>query len=117
MASGRLPLDRGGPGQQDQHPQGGQGDHHQPKPTYSSKLKLNVNRCERLKCNVLEIRIESDSHRYANLDSDTIAKLIAKLGIDIQTQTEGFQTGTNKIFIWLKENLDIDGFVKKSSSG
>ena len=102
--------------QQVEHLHQGVQPHQQPREqSYSSKLIQNVNRNDRLKRNVLEVNLESDSDRYANIDKETIARLAVKLGINLQTQAEGYQTGSNKVFFWLKENCDIERFCKEEN--
>ena len=55
--------------------------------SYVDKLKVNVNRFERLTRNVLEINLEKDSSvTFINLEAETVAKVLSNLGVDIQTQ-------------------------------
>ena len=82
---------------------------------YSERLKVNVVRSERLKRKVLEVSLESDERARINLDKDTIAKLIAKLGIDIKSQLEGYQTGSRKLFLWCKDSVQIERFCSEES--
>ena len=84
-------------------------------PSYSDKLKVNVMRSERLKRNVLEINLESDNDERINLGSETIAKVLATVGIDIVTQVEGFQAVSKKLYVWLKDNVAIGRFCREES--
>ena len=49
------------------------------------------------------------------MEKDTVAKLCSKLGIQIQSQMEGYQLAGKKIYIWLKANCDIDRFCSQDS--
>ena len=82
---------------------------------YSEKLKVNVVRSERLKRKVLEINLESDERTRIILDKDTIAQLIAKVGIDIKSQLEGYQTASRKLFVWCKDSVNLDRFCSEES--
>ena len=84
-------------------------------PKYSDKVKVNVRRESRLRRNVLEINLENDEAGQVKLDNETIAKLLKKIGIDLKTETVGVQVCpgySNKIFVWLKDNVNIDRFCK-----
>ena len=60
--------------------------------SYRDKLKVNIQKSERLKRNVLEINLETENGNHGfHLDKDTIAKLASKIGINIKTDIEGFQ--------------------------
>ena len=86
-----------------------------PQATYSEKLKVNVVKSERLKRKVLEINLLLDQGMRPNMEKDTVAKLCSKLGIQIQSQMEGYQLAGKKIYIWLKANCDIDRFCSQDS--
>ena len=74
------------------------GDSPPPAPPYSDKLKVNVVRSERLKRNVLEIQIIVENGTAdRNMDKETVAKLLAKLGIDWKTNVQGYQFSWKKI--------------------
>ena len=81
-----------------------------PVPSYSEKLKVNVVRSERLKRNVLEIQIIADNGSDTNVDKETVAKLLAKLGIDWKTNMQGYQLSWKRIYVWFKESFDIKRF-------
>ena len=87
--------------------------------SYVDKLKVNVNRFERLTRNVLEINLEKDSSvTFINLEAETVAKVLSNLGVDIQTQVEAVQTcpgNSKKIFVWLKPDVNIANFCKEES--
>ena len=86
--------------------------------SYSDKLKVNVRREERLKRNVLEIHLENDNKTHINLDSDTVANLCSRIGIDIKTQVEGVQVmpgNSRKIFVWVLDNCNLDRFCVQES--
>ena len=80
---------------------------------YSDKIKLNVKRSERLKRNVLEIGIESIGE--IKLEDEDVSKLLSRIGIDLSCHAEGLQIcpgNSKKIFVWLKEKVDINKFCK-----
>ena len=87
--------------------------------SYVDKLKVNVNRFERLTRNVLEINLEKDSSvTFINLEAETVAKVLSNLGVDIKTQVEAVQTcpgNSKKIFVWLKPAVNIANFCKEES--
>ena len=83
MTGQPLPDDPGPPITSDTSP--GDSPPPAPVPSYSEKLKVNVVRSERLKRNVLEIQIIADNDSDTIVDKETIAKLLAKLGIDWKT--------------------------------
>ena len=57
--------------------------------SYSDKIKVNLKRSERLKRKVLEISVESQG--YFKLEEDDVAKLMTRLGINLQVHAEGYQ--------------------------
>ena len=72
--------------------------------SYAGRLMVNVKRGSRLRRNVLEINLENENGGYVKIESDTVARLLNKLGIDLSIHTEGVQTcpgSSNKIFVWL----------------
>jgi hypothetical protein len=87
--------------------------------SYVDKLKVNVNRFERLTRNVLEINLEKDSSvTFINLEPETVAKVLSNLGVDIKTQVEAVQTcpgNSKKIFVWVKPGVNIANFCKEES--
>ena len=95
------------------------GEHRPPAPvhaSYSDKIKVNLKISERLKRNVLEISVESQG--YFKLEEDDVAKLMTRLGIDLQFHAEGYQIcpgNSRKIMIWLKDHVDISRFCKDES--
>ena len=53
---------------------------------------------------------ENDEAGQVKINADTTAKLIHRIGIDLKTETVGVQACpgfTNKIFVWLKDNVDV----------
>ena len=82
---------------------------------YSEKLKVNIVRSERLKRKVLEVQLESDRGVRVQLDKETIGSLIAKIGIDIATQLEGYQIAPWKLYIWCKDAVSLEQFCHDDS--
>ena len=60
----------------------------------------------------MEINLEFDA-RYVKVDKDVIAKTISKIGIDIKSQAECIQVLPKKIYVWLKDQVDIEKFCKE----
>ena len=54
--------------------------------SYSAKLKLNIQRSERLNRKVLEITLETDKGAKLDIEDKDVAKLASRLGIDVKTQ-------------------------------
>ena len=80
--------------------------------SYSDKVKVRVQTCERIKRNVLEINLEFDVGPRAKVEKDLIAKMLAKIGIDIKSQVEGYQVNNKKIFVWCPDNCDLERFCR-----
>ena len=65
--------------------------HPAPKPgLYSDRLKTNITWDNRLKRNVLEITLEKEEESFTNIGSESIARLFKTLGINIETEIEGY---------------------------
>ena len=65
---------------------------------------------------LLEISVESQG--YFKLEEDDVAKLMTRLGINLQVHAEGYQIcpgNSRKIMIWLKDHVDISRFCKDES--
>ena len=61
-------------------------------PSYADRLKTNIKYDQRLKRNVLEIVIEKcEKEAEIVLNSDTVARVLRSIGIDIDTMVEGYQ--------------------------
>ena len=78
--------------------------------SYSDKLKVNVQREERLKRDVLEIHLESDTRTNMSLDDEVVANLCGRIGIDLKSQVEAVQImpgNSRKIFVWLKNGVNL----------
>ena len=97
----------GGPPQTDPTPAGSTAG-----ASYSDKVKVRVQTCEGLKRNVLEINLKYDAGPRAKLERDVLAKMLAKIGIDIKSQIEGYQVSNKKIFVWCKDNCDLERFCR-----
>ena len=62
------------------------------KMSYSDRLKTNVRYDQRLKRNVLEITLEkTDKTSEFDVDGEYVARVTKTLGIDIVSQTQGYQ--------------------------
>ena len=71
--------------------------------SYSDRLKVNVNRNERLKCNVLEINLDFDKGVTVKMETEIVAKLLTRMGINKDADVEGIQTcpsNLKKIYFW-----------------
>ena len=93
-----------------------------PRPTnsYADRAKMNVRFDQRLKRNVLEIEVEKiDVRDEMFLSQEAIAKLLHTIGMDINTQVEGYQVNyggkTGKIAVLCKTGVDLDRFCRQES--
>ena len=76
---------------------------------YSDRVKVTIARSERLKRNVLEINLESEAEAE-KIDKDVMAKLFQTMGLR-KEELEGYQLiGKRKLFVWLKEGIDLTKF-------
>ena len=116
-----LPNDSGGGGAvSDVHPQDtGGGRENQPQGnSYSDRLKTNVRYDQRLKRNVLEITLEkSDPSADLNeVDPGDIARVLKTLGIDIVSQTQGYQVhykgNISIISVWMVAGISLEKFCR-----
>ena len=89
------------------------------KMSYSDRLKTNVRYDQRLKRNVLEITLEK-TETNANIDEvdpDAIARVLKTLGIDIASQTQGYQVHfkgkISIISVWMAAGINLDRFCKE----
>ena len=105
MSDKTRPPDGGGNG-------GSKGGGHEGAVSYSDKVKVRVQNCERLKRNVLEINLDYDSGPRPKIEKDVLAKMLAKIGIDISNQMEGYQVINKKIYVWCKDNCDLERFCR-----
>ena len=86
--------------------------------SYADKAKMNVQYDQRLKRNVLDIEVEKkDVKDEMFLTQDVVAKLLKNLGIDIDTQTEGYQVTyggkSGKIAVLCKTGIDLERFCRE----
>ena len=85
-------------------------------PSYADRLKTNIKYDQRLKRNVLEIAIEkSEKEAEIVLDPDTVARTLRSIGVDIDTQMEGYQIQYGKVCIisvWAKKDVNLERFCK-----
>jgi hypothetical protein len=110
------PPPKGGGGAESPAPpqMSGPQQHDQPQASplsYSDSLKANIQRSERYKRNVLEIQLEFDEG-HVKLEPEAIAKMLSKLGVDVKSQVEACQVTSKKVFIWCKDQVDLDKFCK-----
>ena len=84
--------------------------------SYSDKLKMNVKKSERLSRKVLEITLEKEKREsFVKVEDADVAKLAARLGIDIASDMEGYQIcpgNSLKILFWMKNSVNLDRFCK-----
>lgn len=79
---------------------------------------MNVKYDQRLKRNVLEIEVEKENFEDEMfLDQDRIAKLLGTIGMNINTNVEGYQISYRgkygKIAVWCKDGLDLHRFCRR----
>ena len=92
--------------------------HNPPSISYSDKIKMNLRKCERLKRKLLEITLEHESEGSVKIEEKDVAKLVSRLGIDLQSQMEGYQIcpgNSRKILLWLKDSCDLSRYCKDES--
>ena len=87
------------------------------KMSYSDRLKTNVRYDQRLKRNILEITLEkTDTAVDIDIDQTAIARMFKTLGIDIETQVEGYQVQyrgrTSLVSVWLSAGISLERFCK-----
>ena len=85
--------------------------------SYSDRLKTNVRFDQRLKRNVLEITLEKDDKNGEfDVGGEDVARVARTLGIDILSQTQGYQIkymGNFSVFsVWMVPGIDLDRFCK-----
>ena len=102
---GERPVDPGG------------GVHQEQTSSYADRLKTNVNFDQRLKRNVLEITLEKrEKDADIFLDQDSVARLLKSIGMDVQTQMEGYQIQfngrTSIVSVWAAKGLNLERFCK-----
>ena len=72
---------------------------------------------DRLKRNVLEITLEKrEKDADIFLDQDSVARLLKSIGMDVQTQMEGYQIQfngrTSIVSVWAAKGLNLERFCK-----
>ena len=87
------------------------------KMSYSDRLKTNVRFDQRLKRNVLEITLEkTDKDGEFDVDGEDVARVAKTLGIDILSQTQGYQLQYRGKFsvisVWMVPGINLDRFCK-----
>ena len=85
--------------------------------SYSDKLKTNIRYDQRLKRNILEITLEkTDSDASIDIDGEDVARVAKTLGIDVASQTQGYQIQFKGKFsvisMWMVQGLSLDKFCK-----
>ena len=101
-----IPTGGGGPGP--------------PLTSYADKAKMNIRFDQRLKRNVLDIEVEkTDVREEMFLDQNVVAKLLNNLGMDINTEVEGYQPvyagKGGKIAVLCREGVDLERFCRQES--
>ena len=84
--------------------------------SYADKLKTYVRFDQVLKRNVLDISLEGADPGNNNVESGDVQRLLSKLGIEIQTQVQGYQVHHGRPFhleVWLAPGVNIDRFCKE----
>ena len=86
--------------------------------TYADLLKTNVRWDQRLKRNVLEITLEKNDKSgdaWLDLDTESTARLLQVLGIDIKSQVHGCQVKQRILSVWMLDGISLDRFCKEES--
>ena len=87
------------------------------KMSYSDRLKTNVRFDQRLKRNVLEITLEkTDKTSEFDVDGEDVARVAKTLGIDVVSQTQGYQIQHRGKFsvisVWMLPGINLDKYCK-----
>ena len=87
------------------------------KMSYANRLKTNVNFSQRLKRNILEITLERTNKEVdIDVDPEEISRVFRTLGIDINSQVEGYQIQyrgrISVISVWMLSNINVEKFCK-----
>ena len=78
---------------------------------YSDRVKVTIARSERLKRNVLEINLDSDSEA-SRLDKNMMAQLFKTMGVN-KSELEGYQLlGKRKLFVWFPNGVDLTKYCR-----
>ena len=85
--------------------------------SYANKLKSNVNYSQRLQRNVLEITLERvDKNVEIVIDDKEIERVLRTLGIDINSQVEGFQLqykgAVSVLSVWMPVGVNLEKYCK-----
>lgn len=85
--------------------------------SYADRLKTNVNFDQRLKRNVLEILIEkTENDAEIVLDQENVARVCRSIGMDLQSQVEGYQVHHNgrncTISVWVTKGVNLERFCR-----
>ena len=84
--------------------------------SYADRLKTNIKYDQRLKRNILEIVIEKiDKTAEIVLQPETVARIFRSIGLDIDTQVEGYQIQYGRVCIiqvWVEKSVHLDRFCK-----
>ena len=88
--------------------------------SYSDRVKSNIKYDQRLKRNVLEITLEKvDENSDSKIELDDVARICQTLGIDIETQVEGFNIHfkgkISMLCVWIKAGLNLDKYCRDVS--
>ena len=88
--------------------------------SYAERAKMNIKYSQRLKRNILEIEVEKENEEDEMILSDeTIATLLNKLRLNINSHVEGCQVNygrkKSKIEVWCRAGLDLEQFCMNES--
>ena len=88
--------------------------------SYADRLKTNIKFDQRLKRNVLEITLEKTmKEAEIVLDQQCVARLCRSIGLDIDSQVEGYQTlfnsGKNMISLWVMKGINLERFCREEN--
>ena len=78
-------------------------------------MKTHVRFDQVLKRNVLDISLDKEDPANSNIDPGDVHRLLSKLGIEIQSQVQGYQVHPGHRFhmeVWFSSGVNIDKFCK-----
>ena len=87
-----------------------------PPSSYANRVKISLNKYEKLKRNVLNINMEKkNEHRFVTFNGESVALICESVGVKPGLETEGYQVqyrGKNIIVsVWLKHAISLERFV------
>ena len=89
-------------------------------PSYASRVKTTISKHKKLDRNVLEIFIEKNNKDvFIQLSGDEVARVCALVGINVGSETEGYQASYSgkaiTLSVWAKPAVSLERFVSEEA--